>query len=143
MSTQNYANHKQYVVGYHVVTALLILVVLVWAIRQLVRDFSAASVVEVALAFALVGLFWYARAFAIRVQDRVIRLEEQLRLARLLPLDLKDKIGDLTTGQLVALRFAPDAEVSGLVRRIVVGELVTPDSIKRAITAWRPDPVRA
>lgn len=80
-----------------------------------------------------------ARRFALGVQDRVIRLEERLRLERLLPDDLKGRIGELTTDQLIGLRFASDAEVPGLVRRILAGELADRKAIKQAVGNWRAD----
>jgi len=73
------------------------------------------------------------------VQDRVIRLEERLRLERLLDPPLAARISELTTAQLVALRFASDEEVGGLVARVLEGELTGRKEIKRAIRSWRPD----
>jgi hypothetical protein len=77
------------------------------------------------------------------VQDRVIRLEESLRLSRLLPPELQSRIDELRVRHLVALRFASDGEVTDLVRRVLGGELTTPDAIKRSIKVWRPDHLRA
>jgi hypothetical protein len=84
----------------------------------------------------------YARFMPLRAQDRVIRLEERDRLARLLPADLRGRIGELTTGQLIALRFAPDEELPDLVRRSLSGELKGSGQIKRAIRNWRGDYLR-
>jgi hypothetical protein len=75
-------------------------------------------------------------------QDRLIRLEETIRLARLLPADMKGRENELTRSQYVALRFAPDNEVPELVRRIQAGELKTAGDIKRAIKNWRADHLR-
>jgi hypothetical protein len=77
---------------------------------------------------------------ALRAQDRVIRLEEQLRLSRIL--GDRAAIEALRPGQLIALRFAPDDEVPELVQRIVGGELQTGDQIKKAIRVWKPDYLR-
>jgi len=79
---------------------------------------------------------------ALRAQDRIIRFEERLRLERLLPPDLRGRVADLRTGQLVAIRFAHDDEVPDLVRRVLSGELTTQGDIKRAIQSWRADHLR-
>jgi hypothetical protein len=73
------------------------------------------------------------------VQDRVIRLEERLRLEKVLPADLQPRISELTTKQLVALRFASDEELPELVRRVLGGELTERNDIKRAVRSWRAD----
>ena len=79
---------------------------------------------------------------ALRAQDRIIRLEEHMRLNQLLPADLRARLGELSAGQLIALRFAPDDEVPDLVRRALGGELQRQGDIKRAIRNWRPDYLR-
>lgn len=84
----------------------------------------------------------YARFMPLRAQDRVIRLEERTRLGRLLAADLRDRIDELTTSQLIALRFAPDDELPDLVRRSLSGELKGSGDIKRAIRNWRGDYLR-
>jgi hypothetical protein len=87
------------------------------------------------------GIF-VSRTMPLRAQDRIIRLEERIRLERLLPADLRGRMDQLTATQLIALRFAPDDEVAELTRRSLDGELRTRADIKRAIKNWRPDTLR-
>ena len=109
----------------------------------MVRGFSADSVFAVALAAALIVVALYGRLFALTVQDRVIRLEMELRLEKLLPVDLRPRIGELTVGQLVSLRFAPDGELPALTRKVLDEKLSTRKAIKQSIQQWKPDLLRA
>jgi hypothetical protein len=99
--------------------------------------------VFLALSIGLSILYWYARAFPITVQDRVIRLEETLRMERLLPADLKPRIGELAVGQFIALRFASDAELADLVRKVLDERIADTKAIKQLVKHWRPDHLRA
>ena len=142
MSTQSYATHQRYVPAYHYGTFGALLVVLLWSLFKLVTEFNVDRLMMVVLVVAVAFATFYARAFAVRAQDRVIRLEEQMRLLRVLPEPLQSRIGELSVGQLIALRFAPDEELPELVRRVLDERIAKADDIKRAIRNWRADHVR-
>jgi hypothetical protein len=95
------------------------------------------------VAVALLMLALLARAMVVTVQDRVIRLEMRLRLRECLPVDLHARINELTPKQLVALRFASDAEMADIVRDVLAGTLTTPKTIKRRVKDWQSDFLRA
>lgn len=139
---QNYSNHARFVPLFHFVTFGILTVNVLWAGYKLVRGFSPDALMALLVAVALVLLAWYCRIFPLTAQDRVIRLEERLRLARLLPADQQARIDELRPRQLVALRFASDAELPGLVARVLAGELTDPKAIKQAIQNWRADHLR-
>jgi hypothetical protein len=101
------------------------------------------GLVDLLTAAALLVLAFYARIFALTVQDRVIRLEERLRFERLLPEDLKARIPEFTRGQFVALRFASDAELPALARKVLSDNLTDGKAIKQLVQSWRADHLRA
>ncbi|MEK7668151.1 MAG: DUF6526 family protein [Gemmatimonadota bacterium] len=140
---QTYANHRRVVVGYHIVTFFILFINLIWSVVQAFRHVSVGAVVTVLLAVALFLLFFYARVFALAVQDRVIRLEMRLRLQQVLPADLQGRIGEITRGQFVALRFASDAELPALVRKVLDAHITDKKQIKLMIKEWVPDYLRA
>lgn len=124
--------------------ALPILAVnLVWSIYRLIRGVSLEAAFGVALAVALLLVAFFGRIFALTVQDRVIRLEMALRLEKLLPADLKPRIGELTVAQFVSLRFASDAELPALTRKVLDDKLNDRKAIKQMIKEWKPDLLRA
>ncbi|HEY4008907.1 MAG TPA: DUF6526 family protein [Acidobacteriaceae bacterium] len=142
---QNYKNHGRFDPPFHFFVAPILLVNVGVTIAVLVRHWPHhialhAWIVVIALAvFVLAGV---ARSTALRVQDRVIRLEEQLRYQRLLTPELLASSQSLTIRQIIALRFASDAELPVLVQR-TLGENLQPKAIKQAITNWRADYLRA
>lgn len=140
--SQTYSNHRRFVPLYHYVTALLLVVYLLWSLYRLIRSFGLDSVMGLVLALAVALLFFYTRTFPLTAQDRIIRLEERLRLERLLPPELRGRIPELTPGQLIGLRFASDEEAPELCRRVLAGELKGREEIKKQIRAWRPDELR-
>jgi hypothetical protein len=140
-STQNYSNHTKYDPVFHFFLAPVGLINLIVSIISCIRNPSVDKgwIVVISLA-ALVAIF-KMRVYSLKVQDRVIRLEERLRLGRLLSEPLRSRIPDLSVGQLIALRFAGDAEVPGLTEKALAGNM-KPADIKKAIVTWRPDTFR-
>lgn len=138
---QTRANHAQTVPGFHYFVLGVLAVNIVVTVVALVKAPGFFTAWAVVLAFGLAGLSWYVRSFPLGVQDRLIRLEEQLRLARLLPEPLKARVPELTTGQLIALRFASDAELPAVVDQTLAGNLPRAE-IKKRIKEWRPDYLR-
>ena len=136
---QNFENHAKLVPGYHgVATALLMLPTLYFGFVA-VTDFSLQALALFLFSVGVVTAALYARLFPLGVQDRVIRLEEQLRMQRLLPEDLKGRIPEFTAGQLVGLRFAPDEELPALARRVLDEGISDRKVIKQAVKNWRAD----
>ena len=136
---QNYANHAKrppllFLAGCYGSTAATLAIG-----YQLVIDFSAGNLALFLVAASTATGLLFARRFSTGVQDRVIRLEERLRLETLLSDDLRSQIEDLTTDQLIGLRFASDAELPSLVRRVLDGELTDRKAIKQAVEDWRAD----
>jgi hypothetical protein len=134
---QNLRNHARYVPGYHLVLGILVFVYAFHALSALIHP-SAETAFGAVLAVALVLMYWYERAFAVGVQDRVIRLEMRLRVREVAP-DLAQSFDGLATGQVIALRFAGDDELPELMQQVLDGKLVRPGDIKAAIRHWKPD----
>jgi hypothetical protein len=144
MTEQNFANHTKFVPAYHFFAVPVFVANFVWSLFRLrTLGFSFAGVFGVLVAAALVVLVFVARLFALAVQDRVVRLEEQLRYARLLPADLLARTAELTMGQVIALRFASDAELPALARKVLDEKLVERKAIKQLIKNWKPDYLQA
>src|SRR5580700_10357175 len=135
---QSLKNHTRFDPAFHFFLAPLALFFVIGTIVRLVRNPGWESVLHVVVAiWALVAVF-LIRVYALKVQDRVIRLEEQLRLKDLLPPSLQGRIGELTEDQLVGLRFASDGEVAELVPKALDGKW-NRKQVKAAIRIWRPD----
>ncbi len=141
--SQNYSNHRRWVPLYHFVAGPIFLVNFGWNVYHVIKVQSADTIISALVAFAFVVLFLSARLFANKVQDRVIRLEERLRMASLLPSELRSRIPDFTPDQLIALRFASDAELPGLARKTLDEKIENREAIKKMVTNWRADELRA
>ncbi len=135
--TQEYANHRHRPVGW-IITALCAVLGLVGMVLFVLRTPSVISVALLLVAAAVVGLVTLIRRYATRLQDRIIRLEMRVRL---MALGREHDITRLTMRQVVAMRFASDAELPALIDR-ALAEKLTPDQIKRAVGNWQPDRMR-
>ena len=138
MANQNYRNHSRYIPLWHIITSLAIIALLVGSIVDVIHSakenvYSASLLVLVSL--ILLSIFWYARSFALRAQDRAIRAEENLRHFALTG-KLLDK--RLRMGQIISLRFADDEEFVPLAKR-AAEEGIRNDEIKKAIANWKAD----
>jgi hypothetical protein len=141
-ATQTYRNHARYRPPFHYFVLPVLLANVIITARHLIREPSVASGWQVVLALALFVGILMGRVHALTAQDRLIRLEQQLRLARILPPDLQGTVAQLAPRHLIGLRFASDAEVPGLIRRILAGELDKTNDIKKAVQDWQPDYLR-
>ncbi|MBK7393342.1 MAG: hypothetical protein IPI64_08585 [Chloracidobacterium sp.] len=142
MAEQNYSNHTRWNQLFHfVVQPLLVLNFLSHLVRFIMAP-SYALGFWTLLGVALILLAISARLQALKAQDRLIRLEERLRYKELLTPELAAKASNLRVGQIIALRFASDAELAGLVERTLNGEFASTKEIKQAIKDWRADYLR-
>jgi hypothetical protein len=137
--TLNYKTHRAYDPLYHFFVLPVLGINVLVAAYFLYRRPVLLNVWAVIFGLALVALAWRVRFFPLLLQDRIIRLEETLRLERVLPDDLRAGIGGLSTGDLIALRFCTDEELPEHVRAIYAGEYKGRESIKSRIKTWRPD----
>jgi hypothetical protein len=141
--TQTFQNHVKYVPAFHFFVLPVLMLNVGWAIYRVIHAPSADVVVALIVAIALTLAALYGRMFALAVQDRLIRLEMQLRLQSLLPVNLRPRIPEFTVNQLVALRFASDAELPGLAGKVLAENLQERKAIKRMIQNWQADELRA
>ena len=137
-TAQNFANHTKYDPAFHFFLLPVMGVSLVSAIIHLVRQPGLGSFWLLVLAIAGLVVILRTRNYALRVQDRVIRLEERLRMMSVIPEPLRARIGELTDRQFIGLRFASDQELPALVQRALDEKLPLAD-IKKSVTSWRPD----
>lgn len=140
---QSFATHRRINPLYHFVILPLLGLNLVGEVVHCVRHpHERMGYLHAVTAFALVLLALSARLHAVRVQDRLIRLEMRLRLERVLPAALAARSSALPLPQLIALRFASDQELPGLVEKALAGGFASTDDLKRAIVDWQADHLR-
>jgi hypothetical protein len=136
--TQNLKNHAMFDPPFHFFLAPVGGFLLILSIIQLVKNPGWMTGIHVlAVVWVFVAIF-KMRIYSLKVQDRVIRLEERLRLAVVLPAELQPRIGELSVDQLIGLRYASDAELPGLVEK-TLGSNWNRKQIKEAVKNWRPD----
>ncbi len=144
MAEQNFANHGKFFPPFHFFVIPVMAINFIWSTyRWTVAGFSLDGFDRVLLAAALLVGFGTVRRMALTVQDRVIRLEERLRYERVLPADLKVRIGEFTVTQLIALRFASDLELPVLARKVLDDKINERKAIKQMVKTWKPDYLRA
>jgi hypothetical protein len=135
---QNYSQHTRRDPLFHFFLLPVFFITLIMTVIHVIRRPGLHSAWMIVLAVALILLALKSRQYAVKVQDRVIRLEERLRLATLIDPALRNQIPSLTESQLIALRFASDAELPALAAR-AINEKLPPAEIKKSIQTWRPD----
>lgn len=137
---QTYANHAQFTPLYHYFTSPLALIFLVWSITRFFKDPSYDTGYFLVGALAMFGVVSVSRLSPLRAQDRIIRLEEQLRYQRVLPAALAEKaMQTLSPRHYIALRFASDAELAELVEAVIANPELKGKAIKQRIRSWRAD----
>ena len=136
---QNFANHTRFVPAFHYVALPILLVNFVSAVVGLFNGITWDASLHVLVAVALIIVALFARVFALKAQDRVIRLEMRLRMRELLPEDRQGRINDFTPTQMVSLRFAGDAELPELARKVLDENITKMTPIKKMITDWQGD----
>ena len=141
--TQNFANHRKFFPLFHFFVAPVLLLNVVNAGRHLWMNANRSTGFAFLVALGIAAGAFAARMMALKVQDRVIRLEQTQRMRACLPADLQARIGELTPGQMVALRFASDQELADLMRGVLEGRLKGQNAIKKEIKNWQGDFLRA
>lgn len=135
---QSFAHHSKFDPAFHFFVFPVLAINVIAAVYHVFRFPGLGSAWFLVLSLALAALAGRTRAFATKLQDRIIRLEERLRLAAVLAEPLRSRIAELTDTQFAGLRFASDAELPALVQRALDEKLSRTD-IKKAVTNWQPD----
>jgi hypothetical protein len=142
MDPQNFANHTRWHPTFHFFILPVMLINFFWAVAMFVKAPGWNSGWWIVVSLALLILTTFVRTYSLKVQDRLIRLEEKLRYQQVLSPDLAQQTSTLTAAQTVALRFAADEELEKLVSSVLSGKFVKTKDIKRAIKQWRADNFR-
>jgi len=139
---QSYKNHTRLRPAFHFFAVPVLLINVFVQLWWLWGAPTLGNVWALVVASALLTLAFLSRTQALSAQDRIIRLEMHLRLRDILPADLQARIHELSPRYLVALRFASDAELPGLIREVLGGTLKTPREVKRRVRDWQGDWLR-
>jgi len=143
MCTQNFENHAKFVPGFHIGVLGIFGANFIYSVARLFYAFTLERVFGLLVAVGLILCALYGRIFALTVQDRVIRLEMRLRMERVLPAELRGRIGEFSPGQLVSLRFAGDGELPELAHKVLEEKIEDRKAIKRMVRDWQADWLRA
>jgi Family of unknown function (DUF6526) len=140
--TQTYANHARFHPPFHYFLAPGSLVLIILSAINVFRHYSRLDAwIQLLMAILFFAALFLVRSYPLKVQDRIIRLEERLRLQTVLPAALARRIPELTEAQLIALRFASDSELPALVEKALAAKMPGRE-IKKNIVAWRADTFR-
>jgi hypothetical protein len=137
--TQSAASHTRIPPRLFLAAIGLVAIPTVYFLIVTVTAVSVESLMRALFALGVLVIVWFIRIFPLGVQDRVIRLEERVRMRRVLPADMHDRIDEIPTTLLIGLRFASDDELTELTRRVLNGELADRKAVKNAIRSWRAD----
>jgi hypothetical protein len=138
---QSYAHHHRFDPWYHIVAFGVLLVAFLMSVVHLVHHHDHQAVWQFLVSFGLLVVWGRVRIYSLKVQDRLIRLEETLRMKALLTPELMARVPELQPAQFVALRFASDAELPARVAEALDGKLGS-KAIKQNIQTWRADHFR-
>ncbi len=136
---QSYKNHAKVIPAFHFFVVPILLANVIWSARIAIQAPTTGSILASATALALITAAFFARFFALKAQDRVIRLEMRMLLRELWPAGLHPKISELTMSQLIALRFASDAELPELAQTVLRDGIISQKQIKLMIEEWKAD----
>jgi cell division protein FtsL len=142
MDSQNFANHRRWHPPFHFFVLPVMLINFVWSVLEFVKAPGSNSGRWVVVSLALAMLTVFVRTNSLKVQDRIIRLEERLRYQQLLSPALAQQAAALPVAQMCALRFADNSELEELVNAVATGKLTNSANIKQAIKNWRADTFR-
>ncbi|MGE0814713.1 MAG: DUF6526 family protein [Vicinamibacterales bacterium] len=137
--TQTYATHRKFVPLFHYFTLPILIGNVLVAGYGVVQAPGGAAVWQLLVAIALFFGALFARVFALGAQDRVIRLEERLRMREILPEALQPRIVDFTREQIIGLRFASDAELPDLAAAVLRDNVQKREDVKKLVKHWRAD----
>ena len=138
-TTQHFSSHTRWHTPYHFVLFPILFIHFALCVWRITSAPTWEHAEQLLLSFGLLLMMLLVRVNPLKAQDRIIRLEEQLRYQRLLPADLAARASALPVGFIVAMRFASDAELPDLAQRVVDGGFSKPKEVKQAVKNWRGD----